>query len=117
MTWNLDKSRAICPQLCQQLCARIAAGEYVPHQRIMSVRETALSAGVNPNTVQRAFAQLEQQGILYSERGAGWFVSGNTDAARQLFQSLIQEKLDAFFHEMTSLGLTAEAVKEYVKEW
>ncbi len=117
MTWKIDKHRAICPQLCEQLCAHIAAGEFAPDQRIMSVREVALAAGVNPNTVQRAFAQLEQQGILYSARGAGWFVSPDISAARQLREQLSQEKIGAFFAEMTSLGMTPEQIKEAVKEW
>ncbi len=117
MNWTLDKSKPICPQICQQLCARIAAGDFPAGQRIMSVRETALTAGVNPNTVQRAFEQLEQQGILYSERGAGWFVSPDTAAARQLCRALAQEKVSAFFRDMTGLGMSPEDIKKYVKEW
>ena len=79
MIWTLDKNRPICPQLCEQLCAHIAAGEFTPGQKLMSVREVALEAGVNPNTVQRAFTQLEQQGVLHSVRGAGWFISQDTE--------------------------------------
>jgi DNA-binding transcriptional regulator YhcF (GntR family) len=115
--WNLDKNRPICPQLCQQLCAWIAAGDYPPNQRLMSVREVALAAGVNPNTVQNAFAQLEQKGVLYSVRGLGWFVSEDTVAAKSLFQELVQEKVAAFFGEMTALGISPEEIKEIVKEW
>lgn len=117
MIWKLDKSRAICPQLCEQLCARIAAGEFLPGQRIWSVRETALEAGVNPNTVQRAFEQLEQQGVLYSERGAGWFVAADTGSAQMLRQRLVREKVSGFFAEMTALGMTPEEIKKIVEEW
>ena len=117
MNWKTDKTKAICPQICQQLCASIAAGEFAPHQRIMSVREAALAAGVNPNTVQRAFEQLEQQGILYSERGAGWFVSPDTTVAKQMRQALMEEKVDAFFREMAALGMSVPEIKDYVKEW
>ena len=117
MTWKIDKHRAICPQICEQLCAHIAAGEFSPDQRIMSVREVALAAGVNPNTIQHAFEQLEQQGILYSARGAGWFVAAHTDAAKQLCLQLAQEKIKAFFNEMTSLGMTPEQIKQAVEEW
>ena len=117
MTWKIDKHRPIGAQLCEQLCAHIAAGEFTPDQRIMSVREVALAAGVNPNTVQHAFEQLEQQGILYSARGAGWFVAADTQAARDLCRKLAQEKIAAFFGEMTSLGMTPQQIKEAVKEW
>lgn len=117
MIWKLDKNRAICPQLCERLCARIAAGEFLPGQRILSVREAALEAGVNPNTVQRAFEQLEQQGVLYSERGAGWFVAADTQTARALRQRLIREKVGGFFAEMAGLGMTPEEIKKFVEEW
>ena len=117
MSWILDKKKPICPQLCRQLCTCIAEGEFAPGQRLMSVRELALAAGVNPNTVQRAFEQLEQQGVLYSERGAGWFVASDTAAARQMHRQLLQEKVEAFFLEMAELGLSTAQTKEYVKEW
>ena len=117
MNWTLDKNRPICPQICQQLCARIAAGEFLPQQRLMSVREVALAAGVNPNTVQRAFEQLEQQGVLYSVRGAGWYVAANTDAAHTMQQDLVQDAVQEFFDKMHSLGISPEETKSIVKEW
>ena len=117
LEWKLDKHRPICPQICEQLCARIAAGEFAPGQRLMSVRDVAVAAGVNPNTVQRAFEQLENQGVLHSERGAGWFVGSIPDAAEDLRQAMAQEKLSAFFGEMAGLGLTPEDIKKLVKEW
>ena len=117
MNWKLDKQRPICPQICEALCARIAAGEFTPGQRLMSVREVAVAAGVNPNTVQRAFEQLEQQGVLRSERGAGWFVGNELQAAEDLRKTMAEEKLSAFFTEMAGLGLSPDDIKNLVKEW
>ena len=117
MNWNLDKNRPICPQICEQICTRIAAGELAPQQRLMSVREVALTAGINPNTVQRAFEQLEQQGVLYSVRGAGWYVSADTDAAQTLRDSLVQQTLQDFFEKMSALGIDPEETRRCVKEW
>lgn len=117
MTWNLDKSRPICPQICEQLCAAIAVGEIEPGQRLMSVREAALSAGVNPNTVQRAFEQLEQQGVLYSVRGAGWYVAENSHAARDMQSTLANAAIQEFFAKMAALGYTPEETKSKVKEY
>ena len=59
MDWKLDDGRPIWPQLSQQLARRIIAGVYPPGSRLPSVRELAAEAGVNPNTMQRALAQLE----------------------------------------------------------
>lgn len=117
MEWTLDKHRPICPQICEQLCARIAVGEFAPGQRLMSVREVAVAAAVNPNTVQRAFEQLESQGVLRSERGAGWFVGDDPSAAEALRQRMAQEKITAFFTEMAGLGLSSADIKHFVEEW
>lgn len=117
MTWHLDKSKALCPQICQQLCAKIASGEIQPGQRLMSVREVALAAGVNPNTVQHAFEQLEQQGVLYSVRGAGWYANQDITAAQTLKDALIREKTGAFFAELSAMGISPADIKKIVEEW
>ncbi len=117
MRWKLDKSKPICPQLSEQLCVQIATGVLAPHQKTYSVREVAVTAGVNPNTVQRAFEGLEQEGILYSIRGSGWYVAEDTSLAQQTLQRLIAQKTADFFENMNTLGLTLEQTKEYVKEW
>jgi len=117
LVWRLDKNRGICPQICEQLCARIVAKEFLPGQRLLSVREVALEAGVNPNTVQRAFQQLEAEGVLHSERGSGWFVAEDISCAQALFDAMVREKCCRFFAEMADLGMSPEAVKNLVKEW
>ena len=117
MNWTPDRKKPICPQLCQHLCARIVTGELLPDQRLPSVRELAMDVGVNPNTVQFAFTQLEQQGILYSQRGAGWFVCPDITPAQNAHQALIRETVDDFFQVMTALGMNPEQTKEFVKEW
>lgn len=117
MVWNLDKSRPICPQLCEQLCAQIAVGNLIPGQKLMSVREVAVSAGVNPNTVQRAFEQLEQQGVLYSVRGAGWYVAQDSHAARDMQNALANAAVKEFLDKMAALGYAPEEAKTMVKEW
>lgn len=117
MTWQLDKGRPLCPQIGEQLCLQIALGVFKPHERLFSVREAAMAAGVNPNTVQHAFEQLEQQGILYSVRGSGWFVAEDVSLATQTLERLLAEKTAAYFDTMRALGLDTAKIKQYVKEW
>lgn len=117
MKWELDKSRAICPQICEQLCVFIASGELSSGTKLFSVREVALSAGVNPNTVQKSFEQLEQKGIIYSVRGSGWYVGDDTSAAKEMVTKLISEKTLEYFTQMKALGLDETEIKQYVKEW
>ncbi len=117
MSWKPDHGTPICPQICEQMCVRIARGSLEPNSKLMSVRELAVKLGVNPNTVQRSFEQLEQQGVLYSIPGTGWYVSANTAVAKNAVESLIREHTAAFFAEMKKLGLDTVAVKQVIKEW
>ncbi len=117
MQWNLDKAKPLCPQISEQVCLRIAVGEFRAGERLLSVREVALAAGVNPNTVQRSFETLEQEGILYSVRGSGWYVAEDISPARETLRKLWQEKTAAYFAEMATLGMDAKEVQQYVAAW
>lgn len=116
MGWKPNKNAPICPQICEQMCVRIAKGSLEPHSRLMSVRELAVALGVNPNTVQRAFEQLEQEGVLYSVPGTGWYVSEDTHTAKSAVQKLMDEYTNTYFAAMENLGLDKAAVNEYLKE-
>lgn len=117
MIWELDKGRALCPQICEQICVGIARGEFGPDTKLMSVREIAVAAGVNPNTVQRAFETLERDNVLYSVRGSGWFVCEDTTRAKDVLESIVQEKIRQYFEQMNALGFDTEQSKNYIKEW
>lgn len=116
MDWNLDNGRPIWPQLAQQLARRIIAGVYPPGSRLPSVREMAAEAGVNPNTMQRALAQLEQEGLARADRTAGRLVTRDVqilDAARlREAQAVIQ----GYFEAMSALGYSREQAAELIKE-
>ena len=117
MGWNLDKDKPICPQITERLSMAIARGTYEPDARLMSVREVAVEAGVNPNTVQKAFEQLEAKGIIYSVRGSGWFVSPDLEHAKEEAERIVKGKITTFFSEMETLGYTVEQTKEAVGRW
>lgn len=117
MKWVLDKSRPLCPQLCEQVCLSIALGYINGGDKMLSVRDTAIDAGVNPNTVQKAFEKLEQDKILYSIRGSGWFVCEDISPAKQTLDALIKEKTYDYFQSLKALGMDTETIKNYVKEW
>lgn len=117
MDWSLDKNRPICPQIAEKICVMIAKSEVKPEERLLSVREVALLAGVNPNTVQKSFEMLETQQLIYSVRGSGWFVSQNTDEAKNNLKKLISDKTRTYFDEMHGLGQNDEEIKKIVEEW
>lgn len=117
MEWVIDKNRPICPQICEQLCLRIATGKFEACEKLLSVREIAVAAGVNPNTVQRSLEELERNGILYSVRGSGWYVTEDISRAKEVLSGMLAQKTSDYFASMQILGMDAAAVKEYVKEW
>ncbi len=118
MEWELDKSRPICPQICEKLCVMIANGEIKPNEKLLSVREIALNAGVNPNTVQKAFELLEQKKLIYSVRSSGWFVEADVGTvAKETVDNMILEKTKEYFENLKKLGMTDAEIKAYIKEW
>lgn len=84
MAEQFDASRPIYAQLVERLKAKILAGTYPPGGHLDSVRDLAAAAGVNPNTMQRALAQLETEGLVRTERTAGRFVTEDTALIEQL---------------------------------
>jgi len=117
MEWKLDRSRPICPQICEGIYVAIASGKLSPGERLPSVRDVALAAGVNPNTVQKSFEELERSGAVYSVRGSGWYVSEDTAAAAERVNEMIRTSLGRFFEDMRRLGVDGETAKKYVEEW
>ena len=84
MSEQFDASRPIYAQLVERLKAKILAGTYPPGGHLDSVRDLAAAAGVNPNTMQRALAQLEAEGLVRTERTNGRFVTEDTELIEQL---------------------------------
>ncbi len=115
MNWTLDKSRPISTQLCEKFCVAIASGEFKAGDKLMSVREVALLAGVNPNTVQKSFEELERRGVIHSVRCSGWYVNDETASADSEITSLRRQKSEEYLDAMLSLGCGARQTIEYLK--
>ena len=117
MEFKIDKSIPICPQICDQIASSIASGEFLQNTKLLSVLEVAIKAGVNPNTVQKSFEQLESQGLIYSIRGSGWFVGDNAYYAQKQIDSLAKIKTKSYIISMTQLGFSEDEIINYIKEW
>ncbi|MFI3169343.1 MAG: GntR family transcriptional regulator [Faecalibacterium sp.] len=116
MNGPFDTSRPIYTQIVERLTRKIIAGEYAAGQRLASVRELASELGVNPNTLQRAFAELERQGLLYTERTAGRFVTQNEVSIRALQDVQAQQALSSFVHQMAQMGYTKPQLIELLQQ-
>lgn len=95
-------------QIEQYLYRQIAMGKLKAGEKVPSVRKLAVELTVNVNTVQRALQQMNDQGILYTKRGEGNFVTEDTDLLKQTKQSLIDGQLEQFVQNMMRLGLKKE---------
>ena len=116
MNWILDKARPICPQICELICVAIANGEFSAGEKLSSVRDVALCAGVNPNTVQKSFEELERRGVIYSVRCSGWYVNENTDAATQELRAIRIKKTEEYLLAMTQLGCNLDDIIKHIHE-
>ena len=110
MGWIFEQNRPIYTQLVEQLQMRIICGRYKPGDKLKSVREMAAEAAVNPNTMQKAFAELERTGLIYTQRTAGRFVTEDEDLIRQYRQRIALEKIEEFMKAMKEMGYSREEV-------
>ncbi|WP_283607201.1 GntR family transcriptional regulator [Faecalispora anaeroviscerum] len=104
MNWDLKSDRPIYFQLIEEIERRIISGVYPLGTRLPSVRDLATEAAVNPNTMQRALAELENQGLLYSQRTSGRFVTEDEEVIKTMRYSLAQNIIKEFMEKMNSLG-------------
>ncbi len=104
MAWDLDGDRPIYVQLVEILQSKIIAGEYKPGEKLPSVRDLAAEAGVNPNTMQRAFANLEQMGLIVTMRTNGRTVADNPGIISQKEKELADICVEQFFVKMEEIG-------------
>lgn len=104
MSWDLKSDRPIYSQLIEQIEIKICSGIFAPGSKLPSVRELAQEASVNPNTMQRALSKLEEDGLLYTNRTSGRFVTEDAKMIQQAKQKLAQEQISEFLEKMKSLG-------------
>ena len=108
MAWKLDNDRPIYAQIVEKIKLRIISGFYQPGRKLPSVRDLALEAGVNPNTMQKAFAELENSGLLITMRTSGRMVTEDEERISMVRETIAQEKIDAFLQDMRELGFGPE---------
>lgn len=119
MEWTFKEGLPIYTQLMEQIKIRIASGAFQLGQQMPSVRELAIDAGVNPNTMQRALSELEREGLLYSVRTSGRFITEDQEVLTSLQKNLSRSFIEDFFASLQQLGMTNDdiiaAVQQHAK--
>ena len=116
MNWNFRSDLPIYSQLVEQIKLGIVSGAFLPGERLASVRDMAAEAGVNPNTMQRALQELERDGMVYSQRTAGRFVTENMSVIEHAKRKLADEQVRSFLDAMGRLGYRREEILSLLKE-
>ena len=110
MQWSFSNDLPIYSQLIGQIKVGIVSGVFPPGERLPSVRDLATEAGVNPNTMQRAMTELERDGLVYSQRTAGRFVTEDHAVIEAAKRDLAQRHIHAFLAAMLRLGYGREEI-------
>lgn len=110
MQWQFSNEMPIYSQLVEQFKIGIVSGMFPPGERLPSVRDLATEAGVNPNTMQRAMTELERDGLVYSQRTAGRFVTEDHAVIQAAKRDLAQRHIHAFLAAMLRLGYGREEI-------
>ena len=114
MEWNFENDRPIYIQLVEKLKLAIVAGEYPAGERLPSVRDLAIEIKANPNTVQRALVDLEQTGLIYTQRTNGKFVTEDKKLVQKIREELAKEAFSKFQENMKQLGFGEDEIRQYV---
>ncbi len=110
MAWDLNSDRPIYSQIVEIIQMQIVSGYYKPGDKLPSVRELAAIACVNPNTMQKAFSELERSGLIITQRTSGRLVTGDINMINGIQQDLAKAQIQIFFDKMTELGFEREEI-------
>ncbi|ABO50045.1 transcriptional regulator, GntR family [Desulforamulus reducens MI-1] len=113
---NFNNTQPIYLQIIQRLCRQIIRGELNAGDKLPSVRELAIQLGVNPNTTQRVYAEMERIEVAETRRGLGTFITENESRLIQLREELMSEQIISFINDMKEMGFTAAEIVEGVRK-
>ena len=115
MEWRIRADLPIYAQLIFQIKLAIVSGTCLPGERLAPVRELAMDAGVNPNTMQRALQELERDGMVYTQRTSGRFVTEDTKVIESAKKQLAEDQIKDFLEQMGRLGYPKEEILSLLK--
>ncbi|MEG0918759.1 MAG: GntR family transcriptional regulator [Anaerovoracaceae bacterium] len=117
MSFDFKPGIPIYTQIVEYMQLQIASGKYAPGEKIPSVRELALEASVNPNTMQRALSELERDGLLYTVRTSGRFVTDFDETLNHLKKTMAEKSIGELFLKLDALGIDRIDSMKLITEW
>ena len=116
MIWEYSKDKPIYAQIIENIKMSIISGKYKPGEKLLSVREMAVLAKVNPNTMQRALQELEKDNLVFAKRTSGRFITEDINMIDELKESFAKKQIMDFYEKMKSIGLTKDEIMRYVQK-
>ncbi|HCQ1113226.1 TPA: GntR family transcriptional regulator [Listeria monocytogenes] len=113
---KFDDSKPIYKQIVHYIHTKIVTGTYEAGDKLLSVRELATKLEVNPTTIQRAYAELEETEIIYTVRGTGKYLTEDKRRIEQLENDIAKQLTENFISEMSKLGINKEKIIAWVKK-
>ncbi len=104
-------------QIIEQFKISIVKGDLLPGEKLDSVRDLAINIGVNPNTMQRALQELEKEGLFYSDRTSGRFITEKEGLVNQLKEELSNKFMNNLFENLKKIGMNDKEIIEAVRDW
>lgn len=117
MKFEFNPNIPIYLQIIEEIKRQIVFGERKPGSKIESVRDLAQTMGVNPNTMQRAFAGLERENLSYTERTSGRFITTDSELIKKLKDESIQEQISEFVELMKKSGFHKSDILRLIDEF
>lgn len=111
-----NREQPIYQQIIDDIKVKIVNGTYSTGFKLPSIREYAEEMLVNPNTVQKAFSELEREDYIHSKRGIGFFVNEDEELINRLKRKYLNDEVDVFIEKMSSFGFSKSEIIEKVKE-
>ena len=116
MEYQFTNDKPIYLQLMDYFKAQIISGELSEGSRLDSVRDLAVKAKVNPNTMQKALSELERIGLVRTERTSGRFITDDKEKINSMKKELAESEIDAFLEKMKAMGFEKEEIIKIIEE-
>lgn len=113
---DFDERHPIYQQIISHFNRSLVKAEVVPGQRLPSIRDMAVLLKVNTNTIQRAYQEMERDGLIYSQRGTGYFVVNNGSIVEDVKVRMVRETAQRFLKEMRALGFDDKKIVDELSQ-
>lgn len=117
MAEEFHSSKPIYVQIMERVCQQIVRNELSPGEKLPSVREMAIQYGVNPNTIQRTYQELERMEVALAKRGQGTFVTEDTTKLMNLKRDMQKQIIASFVNNLRELGFSNEEMKQGLSQF